>query len=291
MLFFDHNIRHRCVVIGNIMSKSESVACPECGDEYKALGQHWSMGSCDPPALTDYQKELLTGLLMGDGCIRDQQNGNSWLRVAVIEKPFLEWLDDQFGVLTTGVRLTKTAEESANDVRESGFSPNADANDYHDVWRLNSRNLPELNQWREDWYDPDNGKVFPEDIDLTPATMKMWFVSDWSYNTHGSNNYVQCTTSNEALNKDKIQSYFDSLTIDPTINVYDADYYTNGKSLVIRCSVDDTQRLFEYMGDPVSGFKNKWPESYGGIDPGQEPAYGTPTVDTEATVQSSVIDY
>lgn len=259
------------------------VECPSCGSGYKALGGHWT-GSCDPPQLTDYQNELLTGLLMGDGYLRNQQNGNSHFNVRVIKKPFLEWLDDQFGALSTGVRLKRTAEEIAKKNRESGFSSNADADDYHDYWSLQSRTLPELNDWRKNWYDPDHGKCFPENIDLTPTTMKMWFISDWHYNTSDSQNHVECKTSNEALYGDKLKSYFESLPIDPSLNVYHADKYSNGKYLQIRCSVDDTQRLFEYMGSPVPGFEYKWPESYhGSFDDGEPVTKETTMTDDEQT--------
>ena len=40
------------------------------------------------------------------------------------------------GLFTTGVSLKKTAEELAKNNRESGFSPNAKAENYHDMYTV-----------------------------------------------------------------------------------------------------------------------------------------------------------
>lgn len=46
--------------------------CPECCDEYEHLGQHWHYSPSHRPELTQKQKEITVGLVMGDGSINDE---------------------------------------------------------------------------------------------------------------------------------------------------------------------------------------------------------------------------
>ena len=89
---------------------ADKVECPECGDEYQTLGTHWYYNESHRPELTDYQKEVITGLMMGDGSLNRQQGENPRLVVGMITKEYLEELDEIFGCLSTGVRLKTTTE-------------------------------------------------------------------------------------------------------------------------------------------------------------------------------------
>lgn len=88
--------------------------CPECGNQYKSIGHHWSRGSCDRPDFSDKQLELIKGLNLGDGNIDDRDSGKSYFRVGSTNPEFLDWLDHQFGILSTGVRLDRDKEQSAS---------------------------------------------------------------------------------------------------------------------------------------------------------------------------------
>lgn len=54
----------------------------------------------------------------------------------MINRTFLTWLDEAFGVLTTGVSLKKTAGELASINRRTGFSPKASPEAYHDMYTV-----------------------------------------------------------------------------------------------------------------------------------------------------------
>ncbi|RLM59914.1 hypothetical protein DVK07_20305 [Halorubrum sp. Atlit-26R] len=114
---------------------------------------------------------------MGDGSVPKTNDGAHGLfRLPMVNKQFLEWFDHEMGILSTGVSLKKTAAELARNNRESGFSPNARAENYHDMYTVISRSHPFMRSLRR-WYRSGE-KRFPESLSLTPRIAKMWYVCD-----------------------------------------------------------------------------------------------------------------
>jgi hypothetical protein len=234
-------------------------ACPECGTEYKALGQHWHYNPDHRPSLTDHQHEIVVGLLMGDGCL-DRANGRPRLRVGMVSPNYLDYLDSQFGIFGTGVSLERTAAENARKNRDSGFRPNAKAENYSDVYRWRSRRLPELRQY-VDWYSSGE-KVWPADIDLTPTVLKHWYCGDGNYHNHGSHNCIRIAMSNEVDNTDKVEQLFENTGLPTPSSWTIAEHASGGRNCMAGFTVDQSQELWEYMGEPLPDFEYKWPESY-----------------------------
>jgi hypothetical protein len=234
----------------------QKVECPKCSKKYKALGMHWSKSSCSPPKLTNYQKEIITGVLMGDGGL-DLAHKTPKFQICMISKKYLEYLDDIFGSLTTGVKIGKTAKECAEKSRESGFNPNAKERNYSDQYWLKSRSLPELEKFN--WYESGK-KVWPENINLTPTVLKHWYVGDGTYvEKHG---YIKIAMANEISSVGKVSNYFDKSNI-PKPNGYDVFEKKNGnKNCQARFTKQQSKKLFEYMGDPLPDFKYKWPKKH-----------------------------
>jgi hypothetical protein len=234
------------------------VECPECGDEYEMLGTHWRWNSSHRPELTQKQTEITTGLLMGDGYINE--NGkNCYMTTDMISPNYLEYLDEIFGILGCGVSLTKTAAESAKQSRDSGFTPNAKAENYSDVYKWRTRNHPKFNEFRE-WYSSGK-KVWPEDIELTPTVLKHWYVGDGSYSNVSSRSRIRIAMNNEIKNTEKISQYFVDAEL-PEPSNYDIQDAKYGKTCVAQWTEKDSQKLFEYMGEPLPDFEYKWPEEY-----------------------------
>jgi hypothetical protein len=50
--------------------------CPDCGESFKSVGHHWRYSPSHRPDITSKQKEILTGLVMGDGIVhfKDRKN-------------------------------------------------------------------------------------------------------------------------------------------------------------------------------------------------------------------------
>jgi hypothetical protein len=233
--------------------------CPECGTEYDALGTHWRFNADHRPSLTDHQHEIVVGLLMGDGCL-SRADKNPHLVVSMISPNYLEYLDDEFGIFGNGVSLIKTAAESAKSNRDSGFQPDADVKDYSDLYEWRSRALPELHQYA-DWYSSGE-KVWPADIELTPTVLKHWYCGDGTYHNYYTDNYIKISMSNEADNTDKVEQIFENAGLPAPNNWSISERATGGVRCNARFTVDQSQELWEYMGDPLPDFAYKWPESY-----------------------------
>jgi hypothetical protein len=220
------------------------VVCPTCGDVWSKIGLHWHHNPDHRPSLTSEQKQIATGLLMGDGWL-EQHGDNPILNIAVIEKAYLEYLDDVFGVMSTGVRLKQTAAESAAQMSED-FTTAVYPENYHDVWRMTIRTHPWLHNLQ--WYE-DDGKSYPDNLDLTPLTFKHWYVCDGFY--HQDDKYIIITIKNEIDNVVKMKQIFDSSQI-PEPDAWD---YDNSN---IRWNQDSTTEIFELIGEPINGFEYKW---------------------------------
>lgn len=236
----------------------EPVQCPSCGSEYKQLGSHWNQSSCNHPKLNDHQKEVITGLLMGDGSIQSQSK-NPNLVIGSISENYLHHLDDLFGVLATGVSLYCTAEEGAEKSRKSGFNPDAEAENYSDVYKLRTRKLPELHEFS--WYKTGQ-KEFPEDIDLTPTVLKHWYCGDGSWNNKRGYGYIKITTGNEANNTEKITKIFKNSSLPEPSNYNIWKSSDDDMKCDIQFTVEQSKKLFEYMGSPPPDFEYKWPSEY-----------------------------
>lgn len=234
--------------------------CPSCENHYKALGQHWRYNPTHKPNFTEYQKELITGVLMGDGTINTNTNANPRMRVTSITKDYLEYLDEMFGVHSLGVNLKTTAEEAVDRNIKTEFSPNAKVENYSDLYELRTRNNPELSEFA-DWYS--SGKKKWPDIKLTPIVLKNLYVCDGSFNHRKSQVHISC--SNEIDNKQKVENMFSraGLSIDnwndKTRNV---NGYEGSTSTSIVINKSNHKKFFDYIGQPLPGFKYKWPETY-----------------------------
>jgi len=234
--------------------------CEQCGNKYESIGTHWSMNpSCSHPSFTQHQREIITGLLMGDGCI-DTCNKHPRLDVRMISENYLEYVASEFGVLGGEVRLSKTAEESAQQVRDGGLRPNADADNYSDVYAWQSMAHPELQSFA-DWYSSGE-KVWPEDIELTPTVLKHWYCGDGYWNNNRSQNRISIAMSNEINNRNKVDELFENVGLPKPSNYSISERKNGGFKCDAVFTVTQSRELWEYMGKPLPDFKYKWPNQY-----------------------------
>jgi hypothetical protein len=238
---------------------SEKVACPECGEKYENLGQHWRYNPSHRPSFTQHQEEVITGLIMGDGYI-DTHNKNPLIKCGMISQNYLEYIDSVFGCLGTGVSLQITAKESAKKSRDRGFSPNAKAENYSDLYRWTSRTHPELEEWAN-WYSTGK-KIWPEDIELTPVVLKHWYCGDGCWRNTDSKNYISIAMSNEIENQDKVTQIFENVGLPAPSNYNISERKDGSKKCNAEWTVEQSKELWEYMGEPLPDFEYKWPEQY-----------------------------
>jgi hypothetical protein len=227
--------------------------CHNCGVERERIAQHWSMSStCEAPRLTTRQKEIINGLMLGDGSVV-RETKNPRLKVNSRKKEFLSFLDREMGVFSARKpEMTYTAQELAEADRDSGFHEEAKAENYGDRYDWETICSKRFNQWRS-WYHSGE-KVWPDNLDLTPLTMSMWYASDASYDGDHGRGRVTIDTAKEKDNRGKILGYFEEIPVEkPAWDDY-RDYST------MRFSAEGTQELLEYMNTPVPGYEYKWGE-------------------------------
>lgn len=264
--FTTENIRKEHYRNNPTHSPDNMVECPCCGCIVNNnLGTHWKDNDgCDYPAISNFQHQVITGLLMGDAWLSFGNDRNPALRARMETKPYLKHLsNDIFPTYGEEIDLNRTAEESARGARESGFRPNARKENYSDLYLFETRSTPKLSVY-ERWYEgekPYREKVFPQNINLTPETLKHWYVCDGSYHNNGGERYITIAMTNERNNQDKISQYFEDVGIS-TPHKYDGNDNDPENRCNARWLVDGSMELFDHMGSPLPGFKYKWPEEY-----------------------------
>jgi len=226
--------------------------CPQCGNEYKSISIHWERGSCEHPSLTNKQREIITGLLMGDGYI-NRNSKNPYVQSNMITHDYLKYVDRKLGIFGNGVSLYRTAKESAKQAKDRNFSPNAEEKNYSDVYRWQSKCHPELQEFAN-WYSSGK-KVWPANIELTPTVLKHWYCGDGSFSNSGCE-YIKIGMWNEVNRADTISKMFEKAGLpNPT-------YCVEEHNCVAQFSVFQSEELWEYMGGPLPGFEYKWPDRH-----------------------------
>lgn len=132
--------------------------------------------------LTDFQKEVLTGSMSGDGCLSLMPNGKS-ARLMIDQsyghKDYVEWMWKIFRFWTN--------KPPRKIVRESWGKQ-------YSKYLFQTFSHPELLNIRQFFYK-GNKKIVPENIDdiLTPQGFAVWFMDDGSTKSKECNGRLICT--------------------------------------------------------------------------------------------------
>jgi hypothetical protein len=238
--------------------------CNFCGDEFERIGQHWGYNPEHQPNISDFHHKVLTGLLMGDGSVKRDSGRKPYIRVRSITKEYLEFLDDLFGTMGLGVELRYTAEKKASENRDSGFSPDADGSTYSDQYLWKTRRSNQFDKYA-DWYNGGD-KTWPSNIELTPVILRHWYACDGHYNNSRSDDYIVIACSNESENKDKIERMFKDVGLEIAYwnesSVTSNPEYGGTRSCKLALDVENTEKFFDYVGEPLPGFEYKWPDRF-----------------------------
>lgn len=207
------------------------VNCPDCGEDYTQLSQHWRLSSCSTPDLTDRQIEILTGLMLGDGRLVRKDGRKPYFSVSNTAKNFLEWFDNEMGVLGQGVRKHGEPEE------EHHSQP----------YTCSTRSHEGLSRFTK-WYDSDVDVI--SEVDLTPLVAKCWYVSDGTILKPDKKRPTARITSRKTdEKKEKMRKLFVEQGFSPT--------WSNTQLFF---DAGDTEKLLEWMGEPLPGFQYKFPD-------------------------------
>jgi len=216
--------------------------CPSCGNWYQQISSHWALSSCNHPPISVEKFRTLQGLLMGDGCLSTSYK-NPYIDVSNTNITFLEYIMQEFGWFFGDLYLFQTYKQSADTEFDNEYI--LSTNNFHDVWRTQSRSHPVLEQF-ESWYDTGE-KVFPQ-IQYTAEQLRMWYVSDGCIDK--ANMSIHFISANESVRPQNIVQNFAEIGIAVSNG-------NNGKHFYV--SMTDTERFFDFIGhDPVPGFGYKW---------------------------------
>lgn len=220
--------------------------CPTCYGEYERLGRHWR--TCGYPEIPQQWKEILTGLLMGDGCVTTRDETPKFI-LEMTCQPFVEWVRNRLWWMFS-------------DLQEAGKT--RVGNQRHRICSYTHEGLTEF----ADWY-VEGEKRYPSDLELTPLMAKMWYVTDGGLRqrkSEGANPRCAIACHNESSRPEYLISLFEECGFSPSFN---------GGALVF--SVKESKRLLDWMGTPPRGFGYKWEE----IIPREVPTEDDPWKDPE----------
>lgn len=138
--------------------------------------------------LSQLQKEVLIGSLLGDGSISLAiPNSNPRFRIErkLTDKIYLEWEYNIFKDLcSAGIKERSSFDKRYNKTYYS--------------CHFKTRNLPCLLDFYKEWY-PNNIKQVPQNIELTPTILAVWFADDGCIINHGETLTLKLSTESFGL--------------------------------------------------------------------------------------------
>ena len=112
-------------------------------------------------SLTEEQKSILVGCLLGDGTMRKKTNAHLEINHCYKQKALVDWIFSKFKCLVR----TKPKWRKGNGNREA--------------YRFATRSLPVLTPFYEEFF-PQGKKVIPKKLNLNGLTLAVWFMDDGS---------------------------------------------------------------------------------------------------------------
>lgn len=207
------------------------VSCPSCEKEYKQLSEHWRQSGCNYPEITERQWRILEGMMLGDARLVSKKNRIPYLELSNTKKEFLEWFDAEMGCMSTGVR-------------EHGKP----LEDHHkQAYVCSTRTHPSFSYFNS-WYK--SGEKKPPYVELDRLKMMCWYCSDGCVNTSEKRRPTARLSSRKPdVVKQRMKKMIEDIGFNPTWS-YSHLVFT----------ADETERLFDWLGEPLPGFRYKFPE-------------------------------
>ena len=183
-------------------------------------------------SLTEEQKSILVGTLLGDGTMRIKKNAHLEINHAFSQKVLVDWIFSKFSSLVT----TPPKWRKGNGKREA--------------YRFATQKLPILTPFYNLFYKSGR-KVIPTNLKLDALSLAVWFMDD------GSKTYSSIYLNTQQFNLDEQIRIIDILKnqfdIEATLNK-DKIYYR------IRVRTDSIERFIQLVKPFVlEEFKYKFP--------------------------------
>jgi hypothetical protein len=156
--------------------------------------------------LTTTQLNVLTGSLLGDGClgiIKDSINPRLTIRRQILDLPYLQYQFDIFNNLCREKAIT------------TGIIFDKRYNKNYEYCNLESRYIPAFKPIREKWY-PKGVKIIPSDLVLNPLIIAIWLCDDGSIKIQNEQR-INIKFHTQGFTKDEV--YFLKSLLDDRYNV------------------------------------------------------------------------
>ena len=148
-------------------------------------------------SLTEEQKSILIGCLLGDGAMRKKKNALLEINHCLAQKSLVDWKFSKFK------ELVRTLPKSRK------------GNGKRIAYRFVTRSLPELTPFYDKFFASKKKRI-PIDLDLTPLALAIWFMDD------GSKTYSSVYLNTQQFSKDEqlnlIYALKKQFGIDSTLN-------------------------------------------------------------------------
>ena len=112
-------------------------------------------------SLTEVQKQILIGVLLGDGAMRKKTHALLEINHSIIQKEYVDWLYQQFKYLV----------DTPPKMRKS--------NGRRVAYRFTTRSLSVFTPYYEMFFF-NKRKTIPDDLNLCPLTLAVWYMDDGS---------------------------------------------------------------------------------------------------------------
>jgi len=126
----------------------------------------YPLASISDEKLTNIQEQILNGHLLGDGGItKGNKNSSFGITRKDTDKNYILWTVKNFEnfIYSTGVNYNQTLDKRSNKIYSSVY--------------FQTKVHPIFTEYRKKWY-PEDKKIVPKDLILTPLTIAVWFADD-----------------------------------------------------------------------------------------------------------------
>jgi hypothetical protein len=225
--------------------------CPDCGLLFSNLNSHWAGETdCEYPAPTQRQEDILLALVLGGAYIN--KTGPEKLPHLMLDstnREFLDWLDDELGILTSHITERASAEDARTRLSaEFDTSPK----ETRDVYRFQTRGLPyfeSIEDWASRRGDADR-RLSPPGVTRSLILLKTMYLhrgSTVDY-TQSDETQVVIRMGRVAASDETMLELFEPF--DGRLRQYTSEF----RVLVI----GDTEQFFEYVGEPPAFAVDQW---------------------------------
>lgn len=200
--------------------------------------------------LTELQKEVLDGVLLGDGCLTKYKNHPKWNAQLVYlskSEQHVKFVGQYFENILSGKGYTY---RKIFDKR---------TNKYYEQNKFRTIHCTGLTEQYKRWY-PNGKKIIPNDLILTPLKCLMWYIGDGGLVSDGGRRTQYVKLSSHCF------SYEQQVNIlIPQLNIFNArlqivDRYKDESPMyAIYIPHKSIKEFLEYIGGcPFSDYQYKW---------------------------------